>query len=184
MWRTDGRQETAYNSARFLLKGFASRIGDKEAFVWIHGKGTPAREDKITNVSVERYFYGRPGDLNVDDQITDLETNCYSSVVQGLRDQPADSSAHGDAAALVAHCCVRTRQLRESFAHGLDFLIGETYMTDEERRNILCSAMSASGLGPEGQKRLMPLMDVIMPGLLQSVHGELHAMRSATCCRS
>jgi Protein of unknown function (DUF4238) len=55
---------------RFLLKGFASKTAGKEVFLWLYRQDTDAIETNIKNVSAEKDFYGKAGELSVDDQIT------------------------------------------------------------------------------------------------------------------
>lgn len=58
---------------RFFLKGFASKFVGQEAFTWVYRREGKIFEANILNVGVEKHFYGKAGELNVDDEITDVE---------------------------------------------------------------------------------------------------------------
>lgn len=58
---------------RFLLKGFASKMDGQEVFTWVCRKGGNIFEANIKNVAVEKHFYTGPGEINVDDEITEIE---------------------------------------------------------------------------------------------------------------
>jgi Protein of unknown function (DUF4238) len=75
---------------RFLLKGFASRFAGKEVFVWLYQVGRNAIETNTKNVSTNRDFYGEPGGVSVDDQITSREGD-DSLLLDGLRAQTGNA---------------------------------------------------------------------------------------------
>src|SRR5215207_5356474 len=69
---------------RFLLKGFASKVVADQVFTWVYRKNGKVFESNIINVAVERYFYGKGGELNVDDEITEIE-NTFAPFLTSLR---------------------------------------------------------------------------------------------------
>jgi hypothetical protein len=99
---------------QLLQRGFASRICDDEFFVWQYRGRQPGFEVNIKNVSVERFFYGKPEETDLDERITAIEDELARSVHQ-LREvatgtpQPVDGPV---ASRLVAHFALRTQQMR------------------------------------------------------------------------
>jgi uncharacterized protein DUF4238 len=77
---------------RFLQKGFASNIiakpnGRETVFTWVYRKGLKPFETKTENVGLEKHFYGKEGELSVDDEITDLEAT-FAAVIRDSGDKP------------------------------------------------------------------------------------------------
>jgi len=70
--------------ARFLLKGFASKVSGDQTFTWVYRKEGKVFESNIINVAVERYFYGKEGELSVDDEITEIEKT-FAPLLSSLR---------------------------------------------------------------------------------------------------
>lgn len=60
---------------KFLLKGFASKVDGQEVFTWVYRKEGKVFEANTLNVSVEKHFYGKTGELNVDDEIRILRND-------------------------------------------------------------------------------------------------------------
>ena len=71
--RNYGRKQTAYSS-EISIEGFASRIAGDKIFTWVYRKGAKPFQTTIEIVSVEKHFYGNPGGLSADEEITKLET--------------------------------------------------------------------------------------------------------------
>ena len=69
---------------RFLMKGFASRTEGKEIYTLVYRTEVKPFEANITKVGVEKYFYGKEGELSVDDEITELEGK-YAPLIDELR---------------------------------------------------------------------------------------------------
>jgi hypothetical protein len=91
---------------RFLLRGFASKPGNRDPFTWMH---TPewAKEINIANVAVGRHFYGDPGDDSLERTIQGEEDG-LADFVAHLRDSsPGPLSDGGHATRLVAHLMAR-----------------------------------------------------------------------------
>jgi hypothetical protein len=112
---------------QFLLKGFASRVKGEEVFTQVYQKGGKSFETNIINVSVARYFYGKEGELSVDGEITDFEGR-YASVIEELR-QKADHVEVFDSKIpdIIAHLCIRTKHLRDSFLESSEFLTNKMF---------------------------------------------------------
>lgn len=113
---------------KFLLKGFASKTSGQEVFTWLYRKGTKIFETNIVNVAVEKHFYGKEDDLNVDDEITDLEGD-FAIILNELRTKDVDVAiVDPNIAEFVAHLCTRTKHLRtsiiESTSSFTDMLFG------------------------------------------------------------
>jgi len=77
---------------RFLLKGFASRFQRGEIFTWIYRRGGKIVETNIKKVGVEKYFYGKEGELSADAKITDLEQE-YARLLDELRMREGQAEA-------------------------------------------------------------------------------------------
>jgi hypothetical protein len=110
---------------RFLLKGFASRVTGSEVFTWVYRKEANVFEANIINVGVEKNFYGREGEVTADAEITNLE-NEFAILLDELRRKSDQSQIHDPKLAeFVAHLCVRTRHLRESFRESSEVLLSK-----------------------------------------------------------
>lgn len=120
---------------RLLLRGFASRLERDEAFTWVYRRGTAPFEANITKVSVEKYFYDG-SELSVDDELTKLESD-YGSLLGALRVTPHGTEIKDRRAAeFVAHLCVRTKHLRDSFRESSEFLIDKISEHLSDHQNI------------------------------------------------
>lgn len=131
---------------RFLLKGFASKTiprGAKqdEVFTWVYRKGaaTPF-EANITKVGVEKHFYGKDGELNVDDEITGIEGE-FAAAIDALRKQDdgykvTDENVIG----FVVHLTSRTKHLRDTFIDAGEFLADNLfgYFSDYDNWKAWC----------------------------------------------
>lgn len=110
---------------RFLLKGFASRVQGEESFTWVYHKGRNPYETNTKNVSVEKFFYGKEGELCADDEITKLEGE-YAVLIEELREKDDRYEVSNiRIGAFIAHLLFRTKLLR-NFAHN-----SAEYMLDE-----------------------------------------------------
>ena len=118
---------------RFLLKGFASRIQGKQIYTWVYRSDGGISEPNITNAAVSRYFYGRKGELSVDDDITKFEGK-YSHLLDELR------AKHGQVelsdyriANLVTHLVTRTKHFRDGYRNSMEFLVDKMteYFSDQ-----------------------------------------------------
>jgi hypothetical protein len=108
---------------RFLLKGFASRVEGEKVFAWVHRKSKPAFETTIENVSVEKHFYGKEGELSADNEITDLESG-YAYLIDSLRQQKHGTYISDPLISdFIAHLSIRTKHLRESFRESTEYLM-------------------------------------------------------------
>jgi len=108
---------------RFLLKGFASRVQGKRVFTCVYRKDGTSFETTIENVGLEKYFYGKVGELSADEEITQLESG-YARLIAGLRNDGASVDSK-QISNLVAHLAIRTKQLRESFRESADYLVDQ-----------------------------------------------------------
>lgn len=100
---------------RFLLKGFASRVAGQEVFTWVYRRDGRVFETNIVNVGVEKYFYGKDGELNVDDEITDIERGFAILLDQLRRKESGQEISDHKIPDFVGHLSSRTKHLRDSF---------------------------------------------------------------------
>ena len=108
---------------RFLLKGFASRIDGQKVFTWVYRRQGNPFEASTKDISVEKHFYGKDGELNVDPEITDLEKR-YASLIDELRTRDDQTEILGSQVPeFIAHLSIRTKHLRDSLRDSANFLI-------------------------------------------------------------
>lgn len=100
---------------RFLKKGFSSKIQKTECYTWVFTKNSIPYETNLRNVGLENFFYGKPGESEVDEIITDRE-GYYSEQLDQLREINSDCELNGIfPAEFITHLIVRAKHLRESF---------------------------------------------------------------------
>jgi uncharacterized protein DUF4238 len=99
---------------RFLLKGFASKVVGHEVFTWVYRKEGKVFEANIVNVGVEKHFYGKEGELNVDDEITDVERSFAILLDELRRKDNVYEIRDPKMAEFVGHLSGRTKHLRDS----------------------------------------------------------------------
>jgi Protein of unknown function (DUF4238) len=99
---------------RFLLKGFASKVIGQEVFTWVYRKEGKFFEANIVNVDVQKHFYGKEGELNVDDEITDVERGFAILLDELRRKENAYEIRDSKMAEFVGHLSSRTKHLRDS----------------------------------------------------------------------
>jgi len=116
---------------KLLLRGFGSRTKGKEVYTWVNRAGGVPFETNIINVSVEKNFYDDETG-SVDAGITDYESN-FGILLDTLR-KTEETGPIGDPRIpeFIAHLCIRTKHLRESFLGSIEFLAGQfnTYLSD------------------------------------------------------
>ena len=113
------------------MKGFASRTEGKEIYTLVYRTEVKPFEANITKVGVEKYFYGKEGELSVDDEITELEGK-YAPLIDELRDiQGKVEITDQRIPDLITHLVIRTKYVRDSFRGSfklLTSLIINTYL--------------------------------------------------------
>lgn len=117
---------------RFLLKGFASQINGAKVFTWVYRKNSKAFEASTKDVSVEKYFYGKDGEANVDPEITELEIE-FADLLTELREcSSKEEIIDPKVAEFITHLCIRTKHLRDSLRESTEFLLEslEEYLSD------------------------------------------------------
>jgi hypothetical protein len=130
---------------RFLLKGFASRIIPRagkqdDVFVWVYRKEGKAFEAKTTNVGFETHFYGKEGELNVDDEITAIEHE-FAISLDELRTQDDGYKVSNDKVIeFITHLSSRTKHLRDSLIDSYAFLTNNLfgYFSDYDNWKAWC----------------------------------------------
>ena len=121
---------------RFLLKGFASKMDGQEVFTWVCRKGGNVFEANIKNVAVEKHFYTGTGEINVDDEITEIERG-FALLLDELRQMNHGFEVTNPGLPeFVVHLSSRTKHLRDSFIDmtGAMTSILSDYLADE--RNV------------------------------------------------
>lgn len=118
---------------RFLLKGFASKVAGQEVFTWVYRREGKVFETNIVNVGVEKHFYGKDGERNVDDEITDIERGFAILLDQLRRKESGYEILDPKVADFVGHLSSRTKHLRDSFIETSGELtsILTNYLADE-----------------------------------------------------
>ncbi len=109
---------------KFLLKGFASRTEGKAVFTWVHRKGGKVFEASVVDVAVERHFYGKDEEFNLDESITEIESGFGALLDQLRREANGFELPPTTIADLVTHLSIRTKHLRESFVETSENLLG------------------------------------------------------------
>ncbi|MDP2047225.1 MAG: DUF4238 domain-containing protein, partial [Deltaproteobacteria bacterium] len=100
---------------RFLLKGFTSRTEGEKKFTWVYPRNSPPVEANIRKVCVEKHFYGKQGELSVDEDITKFE-NEYAPLLDELREYPERIEIIDPRVPiLITHLITRTKHIREIF---------------------------------------------------------------------
>ncbi|RKF17690.1 hypothetical protein D6851_15630 [Altericroceibacterium spongiae] len=97
-----------------LQRGFLDKESGEAERSWLHRKGGPPRLVGIRDVGVGEYFYSRPvpGEVTLDDMITDLEGD-LSKVIDGYRAIAFGKCVDAwDAARTVHHLITRTAHIR------------------------------------------------------------------------
>lgn len=113
---------------KFLLKGFASRVEGKEKkkiYTWLYPKNGEPCEASIKKVGVEKHFYGKEGELCVDCDITNFESE-YALLLDQLRISSIENEIIDQRIAnLITHLVTRTKHIRDSYRESTEFLIDE-----------------------------------------------------------
>jgi hypothetical protein len=116
---------------RFLQRGFLAEPEsptDESERTWLHRLGAPARRVGIGDVGVEDWFYSRkgiPGEVTLDDAITDFEKS-FSRDVKNLRDSAPGTIIEPEISArTVVHLVMRTAHLRKTMSSGMTSVLAE-----------------------------------------------------------
>jgi hypothetical protein len=112
----------------FLLKGFANEKKGDQVLTWVYHKGRKPHKNNIKNVSVEKHFYGKEGELNADTEITNVEYK-YAVLIDELRNRTYSGKVVEVETTLIpnfiAHLSIRTKHLRNSINESIDFFLRE-----------------------------------------------------------
>ncbi|MBX7171977.1 MAG: DUF4238 domain-containing protein [Pyrinomonadaceae bacterium] len=184
---------------KFLQKGFASRIDDKDVFVWAFRKDTDPFEANTKNIFVENYFYGKEGEeIYADGIITDLEELEFSPLMDNLRNAEGNvNKFSSQIASFISNLLIRTKFLRETFIDSSKYVVDglskhlsdeeniQTLMSnptliDRELKNVLNSqevtnALNNLGLeNSEALKGLLPnIVKLMLPEIVESEKGNI-----------
>jgi hypothetical protein len=175
---------------RLLLKGFASRTASNEVFTFVYRKGKDAFETNIINVAVEKYFYGKDGELSADNGITDLEGRLSSLIDELRRQNDGVQIEDSRVIDLVAHICVRTKYLRDSFRESSEFLLEtiSSYLSNYNNVKALLlnnpkildeaidKSMNDYPIPPSLKKMLTIMMKNMVPVILDEKQSEIQLM--------
>ncbi|MEP7363163.1 MAG: DUF4238 domain-containing protein [Acidobacteriota bacterium] len=138
---------------RFLQNGFASSRKGGEVYVWMYRKGIPGIEVNTTKVGVEKDFYGKPDESDLDDRITKLETE-FSQLVDELRTRPLNGEPIDDERIprFLAHIAIRQRYVPETIQDAMATVsaqLGSHLRQEENAIEMLAQELSQS---PERQE--------------------------------
>jgi hypothetical protein len=107
---------------RFLLKGFASRNEKGKIFTWVYPRNQTPIEANIRKVGVEKHFYGKQGEMSVDDDITEFEGK-YAPLLDELRANEIKSEISDQRIPhLITHLVTRTKHLRDSIRNSSEYM--------------------------------------------------------------
>ncbi|MBD2207823.1 DUF4238 domain-containing protein [Calothrix sp. FACHB-1219] len=113
---------------RFLLKGFANKKQGEQVLTWVYHKGKKPYKNNIINVSVEKHFYGKEGEIDADTEITNVEYK-YSVLIDELRNRTYSGKVVEVETNLIpdfiAHLSIRTKHLRDSINESTAFVLSE-----------------------------------------------------------
>jgi len=122
---------------QFLMKGFSSRIGSDDAYVWVCRKGGNIFETNIKNIGKEKEFYGPEGIETVDEKITDYENKIHL-IIDGLRSTNHSFEIHDPSIAdFVSHIAIRTKHLRGGIADSFESLYRSLVEYLQKPANVL-----------------------------------------------
>lgn len=156
---------------RFLQKGFASRIVKNKkseiVFTWRYMKNVvlPETDFSTKDTIVSEHFYGKEGEINADDEITKVENDKFSPLIDKLREGSCNTNeSKTEIAELIAHLSVRTKVVRK----GIEQMSERTFegikevLTDNEISSDLISRASKediAGIFDEALNTSSPEMD-------------------------
>lgn len=168
---------------RFLQKGFASEIKNDKVFSWIYRKDIEPIEVSTKDIYLGKYFYGKDGPSSTDEIITDLEIKKFSPLCDSLRQRNGNVTEYSqEIAEFVANMSIRTIHLRNFFRESSERLTTEVgnYIFDYENikrllfsnpeltKKILSEALEETGIDQMFSKLFYPLMESILPIMLDS----------------
>lgn len=133
---------------QLLLKGFSDDYPRDPCHVWVYrfdGKVFPTATE---GYAAERDFYGKPGESDLDDRITALETKKYSSLIHAFRKLDPGTIDAVEASDFVVHTMARAKNLPAQCADGLRVMLPflERALADETylQRLIMSGLMGDS----------------------------------------
>jgi hypothetical protein len=155
---------------RFLLRGFESKTIDGKVFAWVYSKKHSHMEMSTKDISVEKYFYGRDGEVNIDPEITKIEPE-FADLLNDLR-KKSEGVSDLRIAKFITHLCTRTKHLRDSVGESMKFLNEDLdeYFSDFE--NIKKRALNnprtietlfrAYNVSPQQRESFIPLFSYMI----------------------
>jgi hypothetical protein len=165
-------------------------VHGEEVLTWAYRKGGRPFETNIKNISVEKHFYGKEGEVSADDEITSLEGG-YGPLVDELRGHTNVAQVSDPRIAdLISHLSVRTKHFRENFRSSIDFLLEEFSEYLEDYGNIRKLVLNHPHLMKETfekdsrfkqlskrqKKKVMQQAASMLPQLLESQKAEIQSM--------
>lgn len=173
---------------QFILKAFAHNPTESERYTWFYRKSHPGLRVNIKNVGVEKDFYGKAEESDLDAVITRLEPS-IADLIEELRSTQMSSNCvtvgHQQIPELVSHMVVRTRQLRQSMMdmplnmmrgladglRGLDIcrqLLLNLFVSNEGVQ-LLRKQLTDRGLGEVQVRRLTSHLADQLPAVVENV---------------
>jgi Protein of unknown function (DUF4238) len=176
---------------RFLLKGFASQIKGDKVFTWLYRKGASPLEVSTKDISVEKYFYGKEGEISADDAITQLEEG-YGYLVDSLRNGKTDTKISEPLIAeFISHLAIRTKHIRDSFTESTEHLVDRMseYLSDFNNvkkvflnhprmmKEEFFKAAQGRPISQEQMEQLWIIIEPILPAYFDQERGMIEVMR-------
>lgn len=164
---------------RLLLKGFAHDPQREPSHVWVYRFDGNVFNSALEGYGAERDFYGHPDESDLDARITDLESNRFNELLEGLRQGLDRTVSAVDAASLIVHVIARSKNLRSTMTAGVRPLVTRCIRmlrSEDHLEKLLIAAMRAdpatlleklgkTGLRPDEcsvlAKRLAPLLPAL-----------------------
>lgn len=108
---------------RFLQKGFVSHVNNDEFYTWVFRKNSEPYNSNIIKSGVEKRFYSIGDDKQLDDDITEVETD-FADLVNSCREKNQIEPTQFELAGrFFAHLEIRTRHIRQNFLNTTDYLL-------------------------------------------------------------
>lgn len=110
---------------RFLLRGFASRVKEKKAWVYCFRRAAVGKEVSVRDIGKETDFHGNPREGDLETRIAAIESVFGPHVARWRAQEFLQASEEELAAQFVGHIIVRTKSIRDAFTAGAQIMLNE-----------------------------------------------------------
>ena len=152
---------------RFLLKGFAFNAPNGTNRVWVYPKDGKIFPSALEGYGAERDFYGKPGESELDDGISEQEIKRFNKFLEESRTTSDQDLRADEAAEFAIHVFFRSKNIRSTLTTGLEQLMSHTrtQLRDpnileqllasgfRQKPEFLFSTFERLGLGQNGMSR-------------------------------